>query len=270
MLTRSSHDMRSRAHRLSSRMVRFVAILAAFSGCADEGRTPIPDEPITADEVAAGERALQSGTNPSAEATEAEPTDDTDGLPTYTAPETPEPSAEQCAADLRMLAGADTSAVDTIDTTPVDPATEEDLRLIPNDLDGSVEAFSSCRRATGYVNGHRHTICVTHINGKLVAVRTARAFVRMRAAARHDGVSLWIVSGFRTMAQQRHLYHLYLTGRGNLAARPGYSNHQSGIALDLNTSSHGVYRWLAHHARHFGFVRTVPSEIWHWEYRLRH
>jgi len=128
-------------------------------------------------------------------------------------------------------------------------------------------AQSHCRHATGYVSGRRFQLCVTTIDGHLVGVRTARAYERMEIAARRDGVNLAIVSGFRTMRQQRRLYRLYLEGRGNLAARPGYSNHQSGIALDLNTSSGGVYHWLAHHAHHFGFRRTVPSERWHWEYR---
>ncbi|MBN9164768.1 MAG: M15 family metallopeptidase [Myxococcales bacterium] len=54
-------------------------------------------------------------------------------------------------------------------------------------------------------------------------------------------------------------------GRSRLAAVPGYSNHQSGSALDLNTSARGVYSWLAKHGKAYGFRRTVPSEKWHWE-----
>jgi hypothetical protein len=52
----------------------------------------------------------------------------------------------------------------------------------------------------------------------------------------------------------------------SLAARPGYSNHQSDHALDLNTSDAGVLNWLNNHADEYGFARTVPSEAWHWEY----
>jgi LAS superfamily LD-carboxypeptidase LdcB len=104
------------------------------------------------------------------------------------------------------------------------------------------------------------------VNGKLVQRGTARAYLRMRHAAAQDGVSLYIVSGFRTMTEQRHLYFLYIHGQGNLAAKPGYSNHQSGHALDLNTSAPGVYHWLSNHAGNFDFKRTVPSEPWHWEH----
>jgi hypothetical protein len=130
----------------------------------------------------------------------------------------------------------------------------------------AVYAISSCTRVTGYENGSPRSICVTTVDGKLVEVNTANAFLAMRAAAARDGVSIYIVSGFRTMEQQRYLYQLYLSGEGNLAAPPGYSNHQSGLALDLNTSDWGVYNWLARNASRFGFYRTVPSEDWHWEH----
>jgi D-alanyl-D-alanine carboxypeptidase len=120
--------------------------------------------------------------------------------------------------------------------------------------------------AQGYVDGRATRITVTRLDGKPVEVRTALAFDRMRAAAARDGVTIRVVSGFRTMEHQQALYAAYRRGRGNLAARPGESNHQSGHALDLNTSSPGVLRWLQRNAQRFGFRRTVPSEAWHWEW----
>ena len=89
----------------------------------------------------------------------------------------------------------------------------------------------------------------------------------MRAAAARTGVALRVVSGFRTMEEQTWLYRAWRAGFGNLAARPGYSSHQSGRAIDLNTLTPGVAGWIAAHARRFGFRPTVPSEPWHWEYR---
>jgi hypothetical protein len=123
-----------------------------------------------------------------------------------------------------------------------------------------------CNSAVGYKRGVKMTICVTTIDGKPVEVKTASALVKMRTAAKKAGVTIKVVSGFRTMAQQRYLYQLYKQGKGNLAAPPGYSNHQSGHALDLNTSSPGVYSWLSKHGAAYGFKRTVPSEKWHWEH----
>jgi LAS superfamily LD-carboxypeptidase LdcB len=72
------------------------------------------------------------------------------------------------------------------------------------------------------------------------------------------------------MAQQRSLYAAYLAGRGNLAARPGYSNHQGGLSVDVATNSSyssASYRWLARNARNYGFVNDVRGEPWHWTYR---
>ncbi len=89
----------------------------------------------------------------------------------------------------------------------------------------------------------------------------------MRAAAKKNGNNLRIISGFRTMDKQKELYGMYQRGTGNLAAKPGYSNHQNGIALDLNPEEGNNYSWLARNGAKFGFCRTVPSERWHWEYR---
>ena len=164
-------------------------------------------------------------------------------------------------------------------TTPAEPSAswldEEEARLPPEpivpgviNLD-SLATTSTCHKATGYRSGHKFTICLTTIDGHYVEVNTARAYLRMRSAARKASVYLQVVSGFRSMAEQRYLYHCYETkacNGGNLAAVPGYSNHQSGHALDLNTSAHGVYSWLTNHGHTFGFHRTVPSEIWHWEH----
>ena len=91
----------------------------------------------------------------------------------------------------------------------------------------------------------------------------------MQQAADADGVDVRIVSGFRTMSQQEYLYGCYIDcncNNCNLAAPPGYSNHQSGHALDLNTSDAGVLSWLNAHGAAFGFERTVSSEPWHWEW----
>lgn len=142
----------------------------------------------------------------------------------------------------------------------------DEAQAIANPDEGVlVDAVTGCRPATGYSGGNPVSICVVSVQGKLVEQRTAQAFEAMRQAAARSGVTLQIVSGFRSMDQQRYLYNLYLSGRGNLAARPGYSNHQSGLALDLNMHLSGVSSWLASHAATYGFRRTVPSENWHWE-----
>ena len=94
-----------------------------------------------------------------------------------------------------------------------------------------------------------------------------------KAAGDEANLSVSINSAFRTFQRQAELRRLFETGQGNNAARPGFSNHQHGQAFDLNTrhnvfdGSDKIYEWLKRNGPKHGFVRTVPNESWHWEYR---
>jgi len=125
---------------------------------------------------------------------------------------------------------------------------------------------ADARSATGYQGGQKVKVKVVEVGGAEVEVRTAKAFKIMARAARKAGIELAVRSGFRTHAKQARLYRQYRRGAGNLAARPGYSQHESGRALDLVITQEKTYRWLIAHASEFGFHRTVRGEPWHWEY----
>lgn len=149
------------------------------------------------------------------------------------------------------------------------------LRAIRKAYKKKMNPVGRGRRATGYVNGVPRRIRVVPLEGSLVEVRTAKAYLKMKSAAARDGINLDVVSGFRTMDEQRRLYNGWINRLPgfNPAAPPGFSNHQSGIALDLNTQGVSqsvgtgpVYNWLARNAGRFGFGR-IPSEHWHWEFR---
>ena len=99
---------------------------------------------------------------------------------------------------------------------------------------------------------------------------TVEPYLRMVAAARADGITVAINSGFRSYPEQQILHQGFTQGLPgfNLAAPPGHSNHQNGIALDIAVTGGAgtpIYDWLARHATSFGFVRTVNREPWHWE-----
>ena len=67
----------------------------------------------------------------------------------------------------------------------------------------------------------------------------AAAWNAMNVEARANGLQLVPTgskSSYRTYAQQQELYDLYRSGRGNLAAVPGTSNHGWGLAVDLATT----------------------------------
>ena len=122
----------------------------------------------------------------------------------------------------------------------------------------------------GYSQGSASTINLLPVAPGMVARSDAAiAFLRMAAAAAATGVQLKLNSAFRSMEQQQELYQRYLNKSGALAARPGFSNHQGGIAFDIATGGLNTptYAWLAANAARYGFVRTVPSEPWHWEFR---
>lgn len=98
--------------------------------------------------------------------------------------------------------------------------------------------------------------------GKPIGAHIAQKFDEMVAAAKKDGVDLKISSGLRTRAEQERLYAAYKNGTGNLAAKPGTSNHESGSAVDF-ANTPGAYDWLKKNSERFGF-KNLPSEPWHY------
>ena len=72
---------------------------------------------------------------------------------------------------------------------------------------------------------------------------------------------LWIVSGFRTYAEQAALFE----EKPGLAAPPGSSNHELGLAADLGFPSEGGERSAHEHASQCGLEFPVPYEPWHVE-----
>jgi len=99
--------------------------------------------------------------------------------------------------------------------------------------------------------------------GEKIGAKIADQFDKMVAAAAKDGVKLQIESGLRTHAEQEKLYAAYLNGTGNLAAKPGTSNHESGEAIDYSNTP-GAFDWLKKNAAKFGFHGNVPGEPWHY------
>lgn len=124
-------------------------------------------------------------------------------------------------------------------------------------------------REAGYRKGKRRAIDVIAIDGRQIEQRTADAYMAMALAAAKDGIELTIFSAFRTHLEQEYFYACYQSCACNScapAAKPGFSNHQSGHAIDIAMWP-GVHDWLVANASRFGFVATVKSEPWHWEYR---
>ncbi len=118
------------------------------------------------------------------------------------------------------------------------------------------------------------------------------ALIQMFAAAQRDSVVLVFGSGYRSEALQKQFYNQYVAQSGQPAAdtfsaRPGYSEHQTGLAIDINSGTGGCHleicfkdtaegKWLQLHAATYGFVIRYPEgkqaitgyqyEPWHLRY----
>ena len=109
--------------------------------------------------------------------------------------------------------------------------------------------------------------------------RILAPYTAMIAAAKEDGIKLTICSGFRFYSTQQRLYDKkvkqYLDkGKtqeeaeiiaATIVARPGTSEHQTGLAIDFNPCSAAFdnskeYQWLSKNAAKFGFVQRYRSE----------
>lgn len=133
---------------------------------------------------------------------------------------------------------------------------------------------NACWRRGEYL-GPKLLVHIVGFGGEMeqITLDSLEPYLQLKNAAEQDNIQLSINSAFRTYQRQAQLRRLFELGQGNLAARPGHSNHQHGQAFDLNTrhnifdGSDKVYEWLKANAPKHGFVRTVSNESWHWEFR---
>jgi D-alanyl-D-alanine carboxypeptidase len=132
---------------------------------------------------------------------------------------------------------------------------------------------------------------VPHTNVPRLRRVASAALVRMFAAAKQDGVRLVSLSAYRSFATQRSIFDRNLASLGRattlkLTAKPGYSEHQTGLTDDLGDGSscdlqvcfesHPAARWLSEHSWRYGFIQRYPTgytritgiqvEPWHFRY----
>ena len=143
---------------------------------------------------------------------------------------------------------------------------------------------------------------ITYVNGILIANKTyalpadyapggilpdaQAAFDEMKADAAKEGIYLSIVSGYRSYTYQGQLYSGYVNRDGKAAAdtysaRAGHSEHQTGLAMDINNAGSSFNntkeaKWLAANCVKYGFILRYPQgkeditgymyESWHVRY----
>lgn len=109
---------------------------------------------------------------------------------------------------------------------------------------------------------------------------------KMQKDALNAGVTLNIISGFRSYETQQNLYNRYVSRDGKEAAdtysaRPGHSEHQTGLAADINSVDQAFEntiegKWLNDNCYKYGFIIRYPKgkesitgyifEPWHIRY----
>ena len=116
----------------------------------------------------------------------------------------------------------------------------------------------------------------------------ADAYQELVEAAKKDGITLVATTAYRSYSFQSYLYNSYKEKDGQQAAdtysaRPGFSEHQTGLAADLNDPNYSArrlspsdYEWLKNNADKYGFIIRFPEgtdnitgyqeEDWHIRY----
>lgn len=157
--------------------------------------------------------------------------------------------------------------------------------------------------APSYNGSHKMEVIdgITYFDGVMIANKTYTlpasynpgvqpvamdAFYDMQAAAAADGISLWILSSFRSYEDQDVIYNRYVAQDGRDAAdtyssRPGHSDHQTGYTFDLNSLEQDFQydpagKWLDKNCYKYGFIIRYPKgkesstgymyEPWHVRY----
>ena len=122
---------------------------------------------------------------------------------------------------------------------------------------------------------------------RLIPVAAA-AWCALTAAAQADGLTLIMISSFRSVQRQAEIIHSKLAIGQTIdeilmsVAPPGYSEHHTGCAVDITSIDHPQlaitfehtpeFSWLRQHATRFGFTLSFPVgntsgyqyEPWHW------
>lgn len=142
---------------------------------------------------------------------------------------------------------------------------------------------------------------ITYIDGILIANKsydlpsyydpgmdstTLQQFDLLSNAAAKEGLNIYMSSGYRSYSYQNLIYNNYVSWYGQImadtfSARPGHSEHQTGLAIDVNTIDDSFANtpeaiWLENHAHEYGFIVRYPKgkenitgykyEPWHIRY----
>ncbi|RJG01957.1 M15 family metallopeptidase [Noviherbaspirillum sedimenti] len=161
---------------------------------------------------------------------------------------------------------------------------------------GIAEELIAAKRLPFHAEAQQLVAAETDARGNthLLIPAAALAWQDMKQAAGEDGIVIELVSAFRSIERQVDIIRSKLA-QGlaidtilTLSAPPGYSEHHSGCAIDINTpgcapteeafDATDAFTWLTAHAGRFGYTLSYPRanalgfiyEPWHWFFRQAH
>lgn len=181
---------------------------------------------------------------------------------------------------------------DSVIDTSITPKTQKDTMW-------SLLLVNRDHALTGDMN-----IQKTKFDSQYVDSRAAGAYQSMYDAAKADGITLFLRSGYRSVSEQTKNYNADIQRNLNKGlakeeaikateqyyARPGQSEHHTGLAFDIITPEYHktvytlseafakteAYTWLTEHCTEYGFILRYPKdkvditkinfEPWHYRY----
>ena len=213
-----------------------LALAVLLTGCSAPGGTPATGSPGSAFGSSSGPATAAPASSTTASAPAAEPT--------ASAPSAePTPEATSTGRDL------DSAASPTVVVNKARPLNPVDYA--PASLE--------------------------EVGGVRLRAEAAQALAALRADAAAAGHDLTVLSGYRSHQRQREVYAGWVDHHGSteaadrVSARPGHSEHQTGLAVDVGDAAApdcdlaacfgqtGAGRWVAEHAHEHGFVVRYPA-----------
>ena len=272
---------------LLSKLILTILVLLLAIGLLGRFYAANPEPENTEEPVAAVTPEPEQSEEPQ-ESPQPQESSTTEEIPAETPETNPEPAVPETPAESPQP--QESASVESIQPEPV--YTEDPVFTDVNSL--LIVANKTHRLPEGYAPAD--LINVNDVGGwgtiaPYMRAEAAYAVAEMTQAAAADGVTLMFSSAYRSESYQKQLYDGYVAQYGveradRISSRPGYSDHQTGLALDFiegkgadftsdfEYSASGI--WLRDNAHYYGFIMRYPKgkaditgysyEPWHFRY----
>jgi len=175
----------------------------------------------------------------------------------------------------------------TVTVTSADnPEVKADIKVtVTKDSSATFQQINGCTYINGILIANKSYCLPPSYDPKMNPV-VVKQFNLLSDSASKEGLNIYSSSDYRSYSEQSAIYNNYVSWYGKatadtFSARPGHSEHQTGLAIDVNTIDDSFADtpeavWLANHAHEYGFIIRYPKgkesitgykyEPWHIRY----